>query len=78
MIITLLSSGSSDHEFPDLTYDEVEEYCLAIADKEAPTGNRFRTPKFIATPQSFFRTFSLLNFNNINFLSSGTSKYSYV
>jgi len=45
---------------------------LAIADKEAPTGNRFRSPKFIATPQSFFRTFSLLNFNNINFLSSGT------
>jgi hypothetical protein len=65
-------TGSSDHDFSDLKYSEVENYCLAITDKEAGTGNRFRSPKFIASGPSFFRTFSLLNFNNVNFLSSGT------
>jgi len=72
-------TGSSDHDFPDLMYSDVENYCLAITDQQVSSNYRslgLRTPKFIASGPSFFRTFSLLNFNNVNFLSSGTKTIS--
>jgi hypothetical protein len=61
-----------EHDITDLAFYDVEAYCLAISDKEADVTFR-RTPKFIAAGPSFFRTFSLFNFNSVNFLSSGTS-----
>ena len=66
-------SGTVTHDFTDLTYADVEAYCLAITDKEVSAGRR-RTPKFISAGPSSFRSFGLLNFNSVNFLSSGTSK----
>jgi hypothetical protein len=68
-------TGHVEHTFTDVSFSDFETACLAITDKEVPTGFRsgIRTPKFIASGPSFFRTFGLLNFNSVNFLSSGTS-----
>jgi len=67
----LEQTGSITHDFTDLTYADVESYCLAITNKEVSAVRR-RTPKFISAGPSFFRAFGLLNFNTVNFLSSGT------
>ena len=61
-----------EHDFTDLQFYEVEDYCLAITDKEVPAAFR-STPRFIAAGPSFFRTFGSFNFDSVNFLSSGLS-----
>lgn len=63
-------TGTVEHDFTDLSYYEVQEYCLAITDKEVPTAFR-STPRFIAAGPSFFRTFGTFNFDSVNLLSSG-------
>merc|ERR1719464_1745862 len=71
----LESTGTVEHTFTDLSYYEVEEYCLAITNKEATSAARsgqLDSPKFIAAGPQSFRAFGLYNFNNVNFLSSGT------
>ena len=68
------------HVFTDLNYYEVEEYCLAITNQEATSVGRSRqldSPKLIAAGPHPFRPFGLHNFNTVNFLSSGTSKFNY-
>merc|ERR1719464_2146266 len=71
----LESTGTVEHTFTDLSYYEVEEYCLAITNKEATSAARsgqLDSPKFVAAGPQSFRAFGLYNFNNVNFLSSGT------
>ena len=74
MILFYVFAGRVEHTFTDLKYSDIADYCLAITDKEVPAGTgRLRTPRFIAATPTFFRTFGLLNFNSVNFLSAGTS-----
>merc|ERR1719400_127037 len=71
----LESTGTVEHVFTDLSYYEVEEYCLAITNQEATSVGRsgqLNSPNFIAAGPQSFRAFGLYNFNTVNFLSSGT------
>ena len=73
--LNYFSLGVSEHTFNDLSYYDLESYCLAITDKEVSASDRrVRNSKFIAAGPNLFRTFSTLNFNSVNILSSGTSK----
>jgi len=79
-LIYLNFTGTVEHVFTDLSYYEVEEYCLAIANQEATSVGRsgqLNSPNFIAAGPQSFRAFGLYNFNTVNFLSSGTSKLNF-
>ena len=68
------------HLFTDISYYEVEEYCLAITNQEASSVGRsgqLDSTKFIAAGPQSFRAFGLHNFNTVNFLSSGTSRFNF-
>ena len=79
-MIYLNFTGTVEHVFTDLSYYEVEEYCLAITNQEATSVGRsgqLNSPNFIAAGPQSFRAFGLYNFNTVNFLSSGTSKFDF-
>ena len=79
-LIYLNFTGTVEHVFTDLSYYEVEEYCLAITNQEATSVGRsgqLNSPNFIAAGPQSFRAFGLYNFNTVNFLSSGTSKFNF-
>ena len=67
-------TGTVEHTFAELSYHDLETFCLAITDRAVSVSrNSARTPKFISAGPSFFRTFRVFNFDNVKFLSSGTS-----
>ena len=66
--------GSSINHVSGTACHDLENFCLAITDRAVSLSrNSARTPKFVSAGPSFFRTFNVFNFNNANFLSSGTS-----
>ena len=69
-------AGEVEHTFAELSYHDLDDFCLAITDKAASVSRKnARTPKFIAAGLTFFKAFEIFNFHNVQFLSSGTSAY---
>ena len=68
--------GAAEHTYDDLAYYDINDFCLVITDKKVSilTKNE-RTPKFIPSPKSVFRSFDIFDFSKVNLLSSGMSKY---